>query len=536
MGYRVSVYNLSGQIEQQFELQQGAVTLGRATDASVRLMSASVSRHHARLHVAGGQLRIMDLNSSNGVRVNGVRIQGEAPVPVGGTVTMGDFTLRIESSTAAHRQPVAGSGTGPAPAWAQSPPSQARGAVYPPSGPSGPGPASAPHPVRPEATTAPPRRAPTRIPRATDPPLPHLVRFGDEHAGQRFALSTPQIAIGRGMSNAVQLLHPSVSRVHAHLSQQGDTWIVSDAGSANGTRVNGTRVDAPTVVREGDVVQVGDLYVVLTSAPDRVELQRLARQWAHAASGGSSNNRTLMLLGALLLVLLALAAVLVVAMKLRGGDASSTTTASANATTSDSDTVSASTLAARGEWRDALAALDDDEDVDAEVATQIRAEVAALDALDTCREQVGEAQELEASGANRPAADAWTTALACLDAVEETTDAGDSADRLATDTAAPALIGLHRAGGAAALQAREFDDAIERFAAARDVWAARPDLGDPPSDLADALRRAHIFAGDASFSDEAWADAVTHYEAAHEIEALDEARVARLESAQRRAE
>lgn len=531
MGFRVSVYNLSGQIEQQFELQQGSVTIGRATDATVRLMSASVSRHHARLYVSGDTLRVMDLNSSNGVRVNGVRIQGEAPIPVGGTATMGDFTLRVESSTAAHRQAGPSGDTAAAPAWAGGPPSRSRVGVEGSASGGWSTPSTA-QPVRPEATTAPPRRAPTRIPRASDPPPMGLVRFGDAEAGQRFVLVTEQETIGRGMSNGVQLLHPSVSRVHAHLSRQGETWIVSDAGSANGTRVNGTRIDGPTVVRDGDVVQVGDLFLAMTTAPDALNLARLTTQWAGPPARGSSSNRTLVLLGALLIVLLAFAVVLVVAMQLRGAGDDEVSAASEG----EVDSPSAVTLAAEGEWRDALVALAADDDVSDTLAEQIRTEAAALDALDACRRDLDEARDLEASGANRPAADAWSGVIECLDAIERDTDAADSADRLATDTAAPALIALHRAGGASALQARAFDDAITRFSEARDVWSARPDLGAVPEDLLGALRRSHIFAGDAAFSDEAWRDAIEHYEGAHEIEALDEARIARLESARRRVE
>src|SRR5262245_43450735 len=52
----------------------GVVTIGRAPDAEVRVDHASVSRQHARILIDRGQLRISDLDSHNGTRVNGVRI------------------------------------------------------------------------------------------------------------------------------------------------------------------------------------------------------------------------------------------------------------------------------------------------------------------------------------------------------------------------------------------------------------------------------------------------------------------------------
>lgn len=56
---------------QEFAISEGSSTIGRAPDNSLVLNSPDVSRRHARLERSGNHLRIYDLNSTNGTRVNG---------------------------------------------------------------------------------------------------------------------------------------------------------------------------------------------------------------------------------------------------------------------------------------------------------------------------------------------------------------------------------------------------------------------------------------------------------------------------------
>jgi FHA domain-containing protein len=57
-----------------FPLRFADVTLGRALDNDVVLDSNDVSRHHVRIEPAGTLLRLIDLGSTNGTRVNGRRV------------------------------------------------------------------------------------------------------------------------------------------------------------------------------------------------------------------------------------------------------------------------------------------------------------------------------------------------------------------------------------------------------------------------------------------------------------------------------
>ncbi|MGI8922889.1 MAG: FHA domain-containing protein [Fimbriimonadales bacterium] len=60
-----------------------------------------------------------------------------------------------------------------------------------------------------------------------------------------------------GREAELQVADPTVSRKHAEIERRGDAVFIRDAGSANGTFVNGQRVDAETELHSGDTVQFG---------------------------------------------------------------------------------------------------------------------------------------------------------------------------------------------------------------------------------------------------------------------------------------
>lgn len=65
-----------------YELPIGVTTIGRDADNLLRLDNRSVSRHHARIDCIEGECELIDLDSSNGVFVNGVKIPSQKPVPL----------------------------------------------------------------------------------------------------------------------------------------------------------------------------------------------------------------------------------------------------------------------------------------------------------------------------------------------------------------------------------------------------------------------------------------------------------------------
>ena len=76
------------------------VSLGRGAQNTIVLSDRCASKRHARIFADGGRWLIRDLGSRNGVHVNGRRVQGEAELPPGAEVILGDvcFRFTIESA------------------------------------------------------------------------------------------------------------------------------------------------------------------------------------------------------------------------------------------------------------------------------------------------------------------------------------------------------------------------------------------------------------------------------------------------------
>jgi len=60
-----------------------------------------------------------------------------------------------------------------------------------------------------------------------------------------------------------------VSRSHVWVRRLSDAVEVTDLGSANGTYVNGTRVRAPTRLRDSDVLRIGRIQLKLDAPGDQ---------------------------------------------------------------------------------------------------------------------------------------------------------------------------------------------------------------------------------------------------------------------------
>jgi DNA-binding winged helix-turn-helix (wHTH) protein len=71
------------------ELGDGAHFIGRAPEADVRLISASVSRIHACIRVSGDAATYEDLGSKNGSRRNGDTLTGAVTVAPGEVIVVG---------------------------------------------------------------------------------------------------------------------------------------------------------------------------------------------------------------------------------------------------------------------------------------------------------------------------------------------------------------------------------------------------------------------------------------------------------------
>ncbi|MCS6911822.1 MAG: FHA domain-containing protein [Myxococcales bacterium] len=216
--WRVTATDREGREVARVEIEAGDLTIGRDADRQLILSSPSVSRRHCRLRIDGSGPVIMDEGSANGVIVNGVRITAPTAVNQLSRIEVAEFRLQVE--------PVGG-----------------------------------PHPVGPAGVMHPPGGI--AMPMAAAGPVPDVVRLiaeGGPYDGRIFELPPLQeIAVGRAMDNDLILDDPSLSRKHAKLRRLGGGRLeVEDTRSANGTYVNGRKVDRAQL-GPGDTLRFGEL-------------------------------------------------------------------------------------------------------------------------------------------------------------------------------------------------------------------------------------------------------------------------------------
>ena len=78
--------------------------------------------------------------------------------------------------------------------------------------------------------------------------------------GDSMSLPEGDLIVGREVGLGLSLVGEStVSRKHAQLTRSGNTVIVKDFGSTNGTFVNGVQVQGETSLQPGDAVQFGSV-------------------------------------------------------------------------------------------------------------------------------------------------------------------------------------------------------------------------------------------------------------------------------------
>lgn len=76
--------------------------------------------------------------------------------------------------------------------------------------------------------------------------------------GKTYPLSKSEIYIGRDVSNDISVNDAEISRKHARLTMEGDTFVVEDLGSTNGTFVDAQRLMGPHVLQPGELIMFGE--------------------------------------------------------------------------------------------------------------------------------------------------------------------------------------------------------------------------------------------------------------------------------------
>lgn len=87
-----------------------------------------------------------------------------------------------------------------------------------------------------------------------------IIKHGLER-GKDFKIQKEETKIGRDEENDITLTHPTVSRFHAKIIRDGENYFIEDLNSANGTFVNGIRIQKE-LLNDNDILQFGDIVCV----------------------------------------------------------------------------------------------------------------------------------------------------------------------------------------------------------------------------------------------------------------------------------
>ena len=202
-----------GGIADEYSFEEGEFYIGRSHNSDIILPSDNVSRRHSRLYTADGRCYIEDLNSSNGVFVNGRRIHEVYQIQRSAQIKIGDYYLHIESDA--------------------------------------------------------------EVVAEEDRTYCRLTGRNLAFANQVFRIQRKVSLVGRGKDCTVTIIDPSVSRIHAKITvERSGSLTLEDLKSSNGTFVNDDRVDVATL-NHRDILRFGNVEF-LVEVPDAVERPQAA--------------------------------------------------------------------------------------------------------------------------------------------------------------------------------------------------------------------------------------------------------------------
>jgi pSer/pThr/pTyr-binding forkhead associated (FHA) protein len=112
-----------------------------------------------------------------------------------------------------------------------------------------------------------------------------------------FPFEQARIVLGRGSSADVRIPHRTVSEFHATVQMRGDNWLLADAKSTNGTKLNGQPLgDRPRRLQEADLIELGAYVLSFHTGvlvPEPVSAERtaeLARRLLRDAYGARAQK------------------------------------------------------------------------------------------------------------------------------------------------------------------------------------------------------------------------------------------------------
>ncbi|MBN1947644.1 MAG: FHA domain-containing protein [Bradymonadales bacterium] len=483
MQYTLIIEDRNGIITDELTFEQGSFSIGRNEGNDILLPSRSVSRHHARVFTEAGHVYIEDLNSSNGVVVDGRRIMGITELGPGSQIRVGDFLLLFKTRK------------GP------------QDSIL-----------TAGRAAQPEAAT-----------------LPRLIRVGDEREGDTYPLQEIEIAIGRTDDNFLVFKDSSVSRHHAQLFQDRGRMVAVDLGSSNGTRINGQLIHQPAILNAGDIVSFGNLRFIFAQAGQSIDINDYRKQLTR------SNRGLVIAVTILALLLVFITSSIAAFLILEKDEGPPPITPDTALQRADSLCDEGDILTRSEQWDEAIARYSQalgyqpEHPRATQALARARSEKDALHIIEAADQNISNGDAMERQGNRLEASLLLSRAREQLGQVQPDSVYHTRATDRITLQIDPSLVRIQRQLGADFAQSGRYAESVAAYESALQTLQLlpedrRPDLG---SEIRAPLWNALVAAADAAAASEDWVTAVRYYERAQEIGELPRQVVRRLQNARR---
>ena len=205
------VVKLGDSVVHKYFFDKDILNVGRARDNDITIENLAVSRNHARIRQIEGKYILTDLNSANGTYVNGVRVT-KTEVMHNDVITIGKHNIIFLNKTLSDEQII----------------SDAFGADR----------------------TMIVDRTPTGI----------LIVSSGKQKDQEFRLTKHENFIGRSTNNDIKIHDWFVSKRHASIVKQGNSYFIKDLGSWRGVFVDGQPIK-DTQLKDGDDIKLGATHM-----------------------------------------------------------------------------------------------------------------------------------------------------------------------------------------------------------------------------------------------------------------------------------
>ncbi len=298
----------------KFDLPRGEIIIGRASDCGLVLDDISISRYHAKIIIGKMGVIIEDMQSSNGVVVNGRMVVDRIILRAGDEVLLGNVRLNLLAGEDEERTVLF-----------QPTEEESEETLLTSAESLQETPTPAPYKLPNEATDiseatklgvrkeislgkglTPATEESTKIGTlsetggGSEETYPKLFVFREGEPKKEYPLYSEHINIGRADENDIIIDHGSISRFHAKIILSEEGYTLVDLSSANGTMVKGRPI-SKVVLKDLDEIYFGSVRAKFTgkSQPSLKSSQKSGERLGEK----QLSRRTLILIGILLLVI-----------------------------------------------------------------------------------------------------------------------------------------------------------------------------------------------------------------------------------------